>query len=120
MMQKILLAIGDYGESEEVLESGLVLAKKINAQILFLHVLDPLQVCTIEVPSDPVPENMLPTIDKIENEQFLAQWQECQRRSTIDRQNLYLLPIHPMWRSKSIGCGCLWVVGGGGQVLFMG
>jgi nucleotide-binding universal stress UspA family protein len=40
MLQKILIAIGDSPESEKVLEAGLMLAEKFEAEISILHVLN--------------------------------------------------------------------------------
>ncbi len=42
MFEKILIAIGNSGESQIVLESGLTLAEKLGAKVLLLHVLSPL------------------------------------------------------------------------------
>ena len=42
MLQKILLAIGDSPDSERVFAAGLTLAEKLGAEMLILHVLDPL------------------------------------------------------------------------------
>jgi nucleotide-binding universal stress UspA family protein len=40
MLQKILVAIGDLPDSEQIFTAGLKLAQKLDAEILILHVLD--------------------------------------------------------------------------------
>jgi nucleotide-binding universal stress UspA family protein len=42
MLQKILVAIGDLPDSEKIFTAGLALAQKLDAELLLLHVLDPL------------------------------------------------------------------------------
>ena len=47
MFKKILLALGDSPESQEILTAGLTLSEKFDAEILLLHVINPLKSTSI-------------------------------------------------------------------------
>ncbi len=60
MLQKILISIGDSTGSEEILEVGLTLAEKHQAQALLVHVLNPLAPYGFEVVTNPLVGRILP------------------------------------------------------------
>ncbi len=80
MFQKILIAIGDTSDSEKILESGLMLAEKLDAQILLLHVLNPLVQHNFEVLGSPLMGGILPMIDDQSIELYLKEWQKYEKR----------------------------------------
>jgi nucleotide-binding universal stress UspA family protein len=80
MLQKILLAIGDSPNSAQILESGLTLAEKLAAEILILHVLDPLVPHNLSAVGSPLVGGVLPMIDDRIIEQFIAAWNEQERK----------------------------------------
>ena len=88
MLQKILLAIGDSPDSAQILESGLTLAEKLGAEILILHVLDPLVPHGLSVVGSPLVGGILPMIDDRVIEQYIAAWNEHERKG-IDRLQTY-------------------------------
>ena len=63
MLQKILLAIGDSPDSAQILESGLTLAEKLGAEILILHVLDPLVPHGLSAVQSPLVGGVLPIVN---------------------------------------------------------
>ncbi len=73
MLQKILLAIGDSPESVRVLESGITLAEKLDAQMLLAHVLDPLVPHGFKTPGSPLVVGILPIVNDDAIEQYLEQ-----------------------------------------------
>jgi nucleotide-binding universal stress UspA family protein len=76
MFQKILMAIGDSTESEEILTAGLTLAEKYHAQILLLHVLNPLTPHGFETVASPLVGGILPIIDDASIRHYLEEWKE--------------------------------------------
>jgi nucleotide-binding universal stress UspA family protein len=64
MLQKILLAIGDAPDSEQIFVAGLILAQKFGAEILLLHVLDPLVPHGLNPVASPLVGGILPIIDE--------------------------------------------------------
>ena len=88
MLQKILLAIGDSPDSAQILESGLTLAEKLGAEILILHVLDPLVPHGLSAAESPLVGGVLPIIDDRVIEQFIAVWNEHEQKG-IDRLQTY-------------------------------
>jgi nucleotide-binding universal stress UspA family protein len=88
MLQKILLAIGDSPDSAQILESGLTLAEKLGAEILILHVLDPLVPHGLSVVESPLVGGILPMIDDRVIEQYIVAWNEHERKG-IDRLQTY-------------------------------
>ena len=89
MLQKILLAIGDSPDSAQILESGLTLADKLGAEILILHVLDPLVPHGLGAVGSPLVGGVLPIIDDRVIEQFIATRNEYERTG-IDRLQLHV------------------------------
>ncbi len=88
MLQKILLAIGDSPESTQVLAAGLTLAEKLDAQILILHVLNPLTPHGFTTPGSPLVGGILPIVNDVAIEQYLVQWKEYERQG-IERLQAY-------------------------------
>jgi nucleotide-binding universal stress UspA family protein len=76
MFQKILIAIGDSTTSEEILKAGLMIAEKCNAQILLLHVLNPLTPHGFETIASPLVGGILPIIDDTTIRHYLEEWKE--------------------------------------------
>jgi nucleotide-binding universal stress UspA family protein len=88
MLQKILLAIGDSPDSAQILESGLTLAEKLGAEILILHVLDPLVPHGLSAVGSPLVGGVLPMIDDRVIEQYVAAWNKHERKG-IDHLKTY-------------------------------
>jgi nucleotide-binding universal stress UspA family protein len=88
MLQKILIAIGDTPDSEKILASGLMLADKLGAQILLLHVLNPLVQKNFEALGSPLRGGFLPMIDDQSIAQYLKEWQEYEKRG-LNRLKAY-------------------------------
>jgi nucleotide-binding universal stress UspA family protein len=88
MLQKILLAIGDSSDSAQILESGLTLAEKLDAEILILHVLDPLVPHGLSAVENPLVGGVLPIIDDQIIKQYAQAWNEYERK-WIDRLQTY-------------------------------
>jgi nucleotide-binding universal stress UspA family protein len=88
MLQKILLAIGDSSDSAQILESGLTLAEKLDAEILILHVLDPLVPHGLSAVENPLVGGVLPIIDDQVIKQYAQAWNEYERK-WIDRLQTY-------------------------------
>jgi nucleotide-binding universal stress UspA family protein len=88
MLQKILLAIGDSPDSAQILESGLTLAEKLGAEILILHVLDPLVPHGLITINNSLGGGLLPIVNDLAIEQYIAAWNEYERKG-IDRLQAY-------------------------------
>jgi nucleotide-binding universal stress UspA family protein len=88
VLQKILLAIGDSSDSAQILESGLSLAEKLGAEILILHVLDPLVPHGLSAVESPLVGGVLPMIDDRVIEQFIEARNEYERKG-IERLQTY-------------------------------
>jgi nucleotide-binding universal stress UspA family protein len=80
MFEKILIAIGDSPESEQVLASGLTLAEKLDAKILLLHIINP----STPTGFSPLVGGMFPIVNDIAIEQYAKEWKEYEQRG-IDR-----------------------------------
>lgn len=79
MLQKILIAIGDLPESVKVLEAGLTLAQKLDAQVMLLHVLNPLFPLGFTTFGSPLVGGIAPMVNERAIEQYLEQWKEYER-----------------------------------------
>jgi nucleotide-binding universal stress UspA family protein len=88
MLQKILLAIGDSPDSAQILTAGLTLAEKLGAEVLILHVLDPLVPHGLSDFESPLVGGILPMVNDQVVEQFIANWNEYERQG-IDRLHSY-------------------------------
>jgi nucleotide-binding universal stress UspA family protein len=89
MLQKILIAIGDTPDSEEILAAGLMLAEKLGAQILLLHVLNPLAQHSFESLGSPLLGGILPMVDDQSIAQYLKEWQQYEKRG-MERLEAYV------------------------------
>jgi nucleotide-binding universal stress UspA family protein len=88
MLQKILLAIGGSPDSDRILASGFTLAEKLGAEILILHVLDPLVPHNLSAAESPLVGGVLPMIDDRVIEQYIAARDE-REQTGIDRLQAY-------------------------------
>ncbi len=79
MLQKILIPIGESPVSEKILESGLTLADKLGAQILLLHVLNPLIQRNFPLVSSPLVGEILPIVNEQSIEQYMKEWQKYEK-----------------------------------------
>jgi nucleotide-binding universal stress UspA family protein len=66
--------------SAQILESGFTLAEKLGAEILILHVLDPLVPHNLSAAESPLVGGVLPMIDDRVIEQYIAAWNEHERK----------------------------------------
>jgi nucleotide-binding universal stress UspA family protein len=76
MFKRILLALGDSAESQEILTAGLTLAEKIGAEILLLHVINPLTPTGFS----PLVGGMFPMVNEIALDQYAKEWREYEQR----------------------------------------
>jgi nucleotide-binding universal stress UspA family protein len=76
MFEKILIAIGNSSESQEILAAGLILAEKLDADILLLHVINPLTSTSFS----PLVGGMFPIVNDIALEQYTKEWKESERQ----------------------------------------
>lgn len=74
MLQKILIATGNSSELEQILESGLKLAEKFDAEILLLHVLNLLQ-SSFETIGSPFMGGMYPITNDLAIQEYQKEWQ---------------------------------------------
>jgi nucleotide-binding universal stress UspA family protein len=88
MLQKILLAIGDSPDSEQIFVAGLTLAQKFGAEILLLHVLDPLVPHGLSTVGSPLVGGILPMINDEAIERYTKAWKEYERQG-IERLQAY-------------------------------
>jgi nucleotide-binding universal stress UspA family protein len=76
MFEKILIAIGNSSESQEVLAAGLTLAEKLGAEILLFHVINQLTSTSFS----PLVGGMFPIVNDIALEQYTKEWKESERQ----------------------------------------
>jgi nucleotide-binding universal stress UspA family protein len=88
MLQKILLAIADSPDSEQIFAAGLTLAQKFGAEMLLLHVLDPLVPHGLSTVPSPLVGGILPMINDLAIEQYLVAWKDYERQG-IERLQAY-------------------------------
>lgn len=88
MLQKIAIALSDEPESALVLATGLNLAQKFGAQVLLLHVLNPLLPHGFTTPGSPLVGGILPIVNEEAIAQYLQQWQAYERKG-LDRLQSY-------------------------------
>lgn len=79
MLQKILVAIGDSPDSEQIFTAGLALAQKLGAEMLLLHVLDPLVPHGLSTVGSPLVGGLLPMINEVEIDRYIKVWKEYER-----------------------------------------
>jgi nucleotide-binding universal stress UspA family protein len=80
MLQKILVAIGDSPDSEQIFAAGLALAQKFGAQMLLLHVLDPLVPHGLSTVASPLVGGILPMTNDVAIEEYVQTWKEYERQ----------------------------------------
>jgi nucleotide-binding universal stress UspA family protein len=80
MLQKILLAIGDSPDSVQIFAAGLTLAEKLGAEILILHVLNPLVPHDLSPVDSPLVGGILPMMNDLAIEQYIQAWKEYEKR----------------------------------------
>jgi nucleotide-binding universal stress UspA family protein len=88
MLQKILVAIGDSPDSEQIFTAGLALAQKLDAELLILHVLDPLVPHGLSTVASPLVGGILPMINDVEIARYLVAWKDYERQG-IERLQAY-------------------------------
>lgn len=88
MLQKILLAIGDSPDSERVFAAGLTLAEKLGAEMLILHVLDPLVPHNLSTVASPLVGGILPITNDLEIDRYIKAWKEYERKG-IERLQVF-------------------------------
>jgi nucleotide-binding universal stress UspA family protein len=80
MFQKILIAVGDSPDSARISESGLLLADKLGAEILFLHVINPGMINGFEAIGTPLMGGIMPMANDLAIEAYVKQSQATERR----------------------------------------
>jgi nucleotide-binding universal stress UspA family protein len=80
MLQKILVAIGDSPDSDRIFTAGLALAQKFGAEMLLLHVLDPLVPRGLSTVASPLVGGILPITNDLAIEAYLVAWKEYERK----------------------------------------
>ncbi len=88
MLQKILVAIGDLPDSDQIFTAGLALAQKLGAEMLLLHVLNPLVPHGLSTVSSPLVGGILPMINEVEIDRYTKAWKEYERLG-IERLQAY-------------------------------
>jgi nucleotide-binding universal stress UspA family protein len=76
MFKKILLALGDSAESQEILTAGLTLSDKFGSEILLLHVIQPMSLTGYS----PLVGGMFPMVNEIALDQYAKEWHEYEQR----------------------------------------
>jgi nucleotide-binding universal stress UspA family protein len=89
MLQKILVAIGDSPDSEQIFSAGLTLAQQLDAELLLLHVLDPLVPHGLSTVASPLVGGVLPMINDVEIDRYIKAWKEYERQG-IERLQIYV------------------------------
>lgn len=79
MLKKILIAISDSSEAEKILASGLTIADKLGAQILLLHVLNPLVQHDFGIVGSSLVGGILPIVNDQAIEQYVKEWQKYEK-----------------------------------------
>jgi nucleotide-binding universal stress UspA family protein len=75
MLKKILVAIGDSAESQFVLDAGLRLAEKFDAEMLLLHVIS----SSTPTGFSPLVGGMFPIVNDVVLEQYAKEWKEYEK-----------------------------------------
>jgi nucleotide-binding universal stress UspA family protein len=76
MFGKILLALGNSAESQEILSAGLTLAEKFDAEVLLLHIINPMSPTGFS----PLVGGMFPIVNDVAIEQYAKEWHEYELR----------------------------------------
>ncbi len=78
MFEKILIAIGNYPESQVVLSSGLTLAEKLGGKVLLLHVMN----SSLPNGFSPLVGGMFPIINEAAIDQYIKELKEYEKIET--------------------------------------
>ncbi len=84
MFKKILLALGDSAESQEILTAGLTFAEKFGSEVLLLHVITPMSPTSYS----PLVGGMFPMVNEISLDQYAKEWREYEQHG-IERLQTY-------------------------------
>ncbi len=79
MFKKITIAIGDSPESAQVLEQGLTIASQLNATVMLLHVLNPLESHGFDTPDSPLIGGILPIVNDEAIAKYQQEWQKYEK-----------------------------------------
>jgi nucleotide-binding universal stress UspA family protein len=80
MFHKILIAIDDSPDSGRISASGVLLAERLGAEILFLHVINPSTLNGFEAIGIPLMGGIMPMTNDLAIEAYLKQSQDTERR----------------------------------------
>jgi nucleotide-binding universal stress UspA family protein len=83
MLQKILLAMGEVGDSEKILESGLSLAQKLDARLMLLHAIDPSNLDGF----NPLVGGLFPIVNDLAIEQYQKELQDREQQAEARLQS---------------------------------
>ena len=111
MFNKILIAIGDSPESEKIWMYGLTLAEKLGAQVLLLHVLNPIQN-GFELVGNPLMGGISPIVSDLAVQQYQQDWQDYERVG-LERLHSYARQA----KNRQIHSEILQTVGDSGHII---
>jgi nucleotide-binding universal stress UspA family protein len=81
MLNKILITLGDDSDAAKILEHGLTVAAKFNAEVMLLHVLNPLQSHGFNVADSPLLGGILPIVNDEAIKKYTEEWQIYEKKS---------------------------------------
>jgi nucleotide-binding universal stress UspA family protein len=81
MLNKILITLGDDSAAEIILEHGLTVAAKFDAEVMLLHVLNPLQSHGFNVADSPLLGGILPIVNDEAVKKYTEEWQVYEKES---------------------------------------
>jgi nucleotide-binding universal stress UspA family protein len=81
MLNKILITLGDDPDAAQILEHGLTVATKFNAEVMLLHVLNPLQSHGFNVAGSPLLGGILPMVNDEAIKKYTEEWQIYEKKS---------------------------------------
>jgi nucleotide-binding universal stress UspA family protein len=84
MFTKILLALGNSAESQAIMTAGLTLAETIGAEVLLLHVINPLTPTGFS----PLVGGIFPMVNEIALDKYAKEWREYEQKG-IEQLQLY-------------------------------
>ncbi len=87
MFHKILLAVGDSAASAQILEQGLALARQLKAQVLLLHVLNPLESHGFDTLGGPLVGGILPILNDTAIDKYVEEWQNYEKQGAARLQS---------------------------------
>jgi nucleotide-binding universal stress UspA family protein len=81
MLNKILITLGDDSAAEIILQHGLTMATKFDAEVMLLHVLNPLQSHGFNVAGSPLLGGILPILNDEAIKKYTEEWQVYEKES---------------------------------------